>query len=90
MAKKPTKKLTKKQEIQIENQTKQLVDKYTRWLQVAALFSVVLLVILRGAIPNFNVESYVIIGLLGLAVGLSPEQIGKMITDVVKAFIGKK
>ena len=90
MAKKPTKKLTKKQEIQIDNQTKQLVDKYTRWLQVAALFSVVLLVILRGAIKNFNVESYVIIGLLGLAVGLSPEQIGKMVTDVVKTFIGKK
>lgn len=89
MAKKP-KKITQTETNKIERQTEQLVDKYTRWLQVGALFSVVLLLILRGTIKEFALPDYVIIGLMGLAVGLSPEQIRRMFTDIIKAFIGKK
>ena len=70
--------------------TEQLVDKYARILQVLALLSVVVLLILKGVVPAIEVPGYVIIGLLGLAVGLNPEQIGKILTDVIKSFIGKK
>ena len=69
--------------------TAQLANRYAGVAQLLALASVVLLIILRGFVSTLIVPDYVIIGLLGLAVGLGPEQIGRMLTDVVKAFIGK-
>lgn len=76
----------KKQEVQ---NTAQLANRYAGLAQVLALASVVTLIILRGFVETLVVPDYVIIGLLGLAVGLGPEQIGRMVTDVVKAFIGR-
>jgi hypothetical protein len=73
-----------------ELQTSQLAERYAGVLQVLALGAVVGLLVLRAFVNTLDVPSYVIIGLLGLAVGLSPEQISKMLTDVIKAFIGKK
>ena len=74
--------------------TDQLVDKWSqivqRALQVMSLVFVVVLLILRGTIKDFDVPDYVIIGLMGLAVGLNPDQIRTMFTDIIKAFIGKK
>ena len=89
MAKKPKNKAPEKVKATIPP-TEQLVDKYARILQVLALLSVVILLILKGVVPTIEVPAYVIIGLLGLAVGLNPEQIGKILTDVIKSFIGKK
>jgi len=90
MGKKPKKIVTKQNKVP----TEKLVDKWTqivqRTLQVLSLFFVVILLILRGTIENFRVEDYVIIGLMGLAVGLNPEQIRSMFTDIIKAFIGRK
>ena len=76
----------KKPEVQ---STAQLANRYAGLAQLLALASVVTLIILRGFDETLVVPDYVIIGLLGLAVGLGPEQIGRMVTDVVKAFIGR-
>lgn len=78
---------SKKQDIQ---NTKQLANRYEGLAQLIALGSVVLLLVLRGFVATLVVPDYVIIGLLGVAVGLGPDQIGRMITDAAKAFIGKK
>lgn len=90
MGKKPKKIVRKDPKVP----TEKLVDKWTqivqRTLQVLSLFFVVILLVLRGTIENFRVEDYVIIGLMGLAVGLNPEQIRTMFTDIIKAFIGRK
>ena len=45
---------------------------------------------MRGTIKDFEIENYILIGLMGLAVGLNPEQIRKILSDVLKSFIGKK
>lgn len=90
MGKKPKKIVAKKQQIQ----TDKLVDKWSlivqRTLQVLSLLFVVILLILRGTIQGFDVPDYVIIGLMGLAVGLNPDQIKQMFVEIIKAFIGKK
>lgn len=91
MVQKQKKKIAQKhQQVQIDKQ----VDRWTlivqRSLQVLALLFVVLLLILRGTVQNFRVEDYVIIGLMGLAVGLNPDQIRSMFVDIIKAFIGRK
>ena len=66
--------------------TEKLVDKWTqivqRTLQVLSLFFVIILLVLRGFVDNFKVEDYVIIGLMGLAVGLNPDQIRTMFVDI--------
>jgi hypothetical protein len=90
MAKKSTKITKKTRPTQAEINTEKLVDKSTRVLQLLSLLAVVVLLILRGTIENFEVETYVLIGLMGLAVGLNPEQIRKILSDVLKSFIGKK
>lgn len=69
--------------------TAQLASRYAGVAQLLALASIVFLLVLRAFVETLIVPDYVIIGLLGLAVGLGPEQIGRMMTDVVKAFIGK-
>jgi hypothetical protein len=90
MGKKPKKIVTKSQRVP----TEKLVDKWTqivqRTLQVLSLFFVIILLVLRGFVDNFKVEDYVIIGLMGLAVGLNPDQIRTMFVDIIKAFIGRK
>lgn len=90
MGKKPKKIVTKQNKVP----TEKLVDKWTqivqRTLQVLSLFFVILLLVLRGFVDNFKVEDYVIIGLMGLAVGLNPDQIRTMFVDIIKAFIGRK
>ena len=90
MVKRQKKAVAKKHQVQIEKQ----VDRWTlivqRTLQVMSLIFVVILLILRGTVENFKVEDYVIIALLGLAVGLNPDQIRQMFADIIKAFIGRK
>lgn len=89
MAKK-SQKTTKNKTTPPIQSTTQLASRYSGVAQLLALAGVIILLVLRGFVVTLIVPDYVIIGLLGLAVGLGPEQIGKMLTDVVKAFIGKK
>lgn len=91
MVQKQKKKIApKKHQVQIEKQVDRWTTIVQRTLQVMSLLFVVLLLILRGTVDNFRVEDYVIIGLMGLAVGLNPEQIRTMFVDIIKAFIGRK
>lgn len=83
-------KIAPKKQVQIEKQVDRWTTIVQRTLQVMSLIFVVVLLILRGLVENFRVEDYVIIALLGLAVGLNPDQIRQMFTDIVKAFIGRK
>lgn len=68
----------------------QVVDTAARILQIVAIISVVAIFIINGALENADVPIWVPAGLLGIAVGLSPDQIGKIVTDILKAAIGKK
>lgn len=90
MVKNKQKKIAPKKEVQIEKQVDRWTQIVQRTLQVMALLLVGILLILRGFVENFRVEDYVVIALLGLAVGLNPDQIRQMFTDIVKAFIGRK
>lgn len=87
---KKAKKTTRNKQTVAPPKTAQLVDKYSRILQLIALISIVALLIIKAFVQTLELPAYVIIGLLGLAVGLGPEQIGKILTDVAKTFIGKK
>ena len=88
MAKKVSTK--KKQQQALEQKTEQAVDAFARILQIVAIISVVAIFIVNGALENADVPIYVPAGLLGVAVGLSPTQIGKIVTDLLKSLIGKK
>lgn len=88
MAKKANNK--KRQQHELEKKTEQAVDAFARVLQIVAIIAVVAIFIVNGALENADVPIYVPAGLLGVAVGLSPSQIGKIITDLLKAFVGKK
>ena len=90
MVKRQKKVVAKKHQVQIEKQVDRWTQIVQRTLQVMALLLVGILLILRGTVNDFRVEDYVIIALLGLAVGLNPDQIRQMFTDIVKAFIGRK
>lgn len=80
----------KRQQKELEQKTEQAVDAFARVLQIVAIIAVVAVFIVNGALENANVPIYVPAGLLGVAVGLSPAQIGKIVTDMLKAFVGKK
>lgn len=88
MARKSNKKHVERHKL--EQKTEQTVDAAARVLQIVAIIAVVAIFVVNGLLPNANVPIYVPAGLLGVAVGLSPAQIGKIITDLLKSIIGKK
>ena len=90
MAKKANSVTKRKQQRELEQKTEQAVDAFARVLQIVAIISVVAIFIVNGAYENADVPIYVPAGLLGVAVGLSPAQIGKIVTDLLKSLIGKK
>ena len=90
MVKRQKKVVAKKHQVQNEKQVDRWTQIVQRTLQGMALLLVGILLSLRGTVNDFRVEDYVIIALLGLAVGLNPDQIRQMFTDIVKAFIGRK
>lgn len=84
------KKTTKRQHEREKQHAEAVVDAYARVLQIIAIIAVVAIFIINGALPNADVPIYVPAGLLGVAVGLSPQQIGKIITDILKSLVGAK
>jgi hypothetical protein len=66
------------------------VDTYARVLQLVAIVSVIGIYVLSALSPNTEIPVWVPAGLLGVAIGLSPEHIAKIITDALKNIIGKK
>lgn len=84
MAKKPTKK-TKQQQIE---QQQERVDNFARILQIVAIIGVVAIVIVGQLVDEQNpVPIWIPAGLMGVAIGLSPEQF----IELIKAFFtGRK
>lgn len=80
----------RKKQRELEQRTEQAVDAFARVLQIVAIISVVAIFIVNGALENADVPIYVPAGLLGVAIGLSPAEIGKIITNLLKSFVGKK
>lgn len=85
---------TKAKEKHLDRKTRkhaeQVVDTFARVLQIVAIIAVVAVYITDGAFETVSVPIYVPAGLLGIAIGLNPEQISRIITSAVKAALGKK
>lgn len=82
------KKQTKKDK-QIKTQVEE-VDNYARILQLVAIFSVIAIYVLSALSPTTSIPVWVPAGLLGVAIGLSPDHIAKIITSLLKGAVGKK
>lgn len=74
---------------QTKNQIEE-VDTYARILQLVAIVSVIAIYVLSALSPNTNIPVWVPAGLLGVAIGLSPDHIAKIITSMIKTAVGKK
>lgn len=66
------------------------IDAYARALQALALVCVVGLIIISNTVEKFDMPPYVIPGILGMAIGLGPEQVVNLIKDVIKSALGRK
>lgn len=73
-----------------QKRTEQVIDNYARVLQIVAIISVVVIFIINGTLETADVPIWVPAGLLGVAVGLSPEQIGQILVDMIKAMFTAK
>lgn len=71
-------------------QAEQKVDTLARVLQITALIIAAVLLVTDALIDKFSLPVWAVPLILGIAAGLSPEQIAKIITDVVKAFVTGK
>lgn len=80
------KKTNKKQQAEAE-QKQNVVDNYARVLQMVGIVAVVAVVIIGNVVPNADIPIWIPAGLLGVAVGFSPEQIGTIIKNM---FMGVK
>lgn len=77
------KKVTKKQEVERQHE----VDVYARVLQMIGVLAVVAMIFTDNLVANSNIPIWIYFGILGVAVGLSPEQI----LDVIKSiFLGNR
>lgn len=79
-------KIRKEQRHEIE----QKVDTFARVLQVVALIVALIVIIVDALIKDYEVPIWVIAAILGVALGLSPDQVAKIISDAVKAFVTGK
>lgn len=77
MAKKNNKPTPKKQA-----EDKQQLDTTARVLQMVAVVSVVAMLVIDNLVKDSTIPVWIYFGILGVAVGLSPEQI----LDVIKSF----
>lgn len=69
---------------------KQVIDRYARALQALAIIAVIAIYVIRSVYPDTDIPVWVPGGLLGVAIGLSPEQIVKLLTNIARAFMDSK
>lgn len=84
MATKTNKKPPKQQPVQNE------VDVYARAIQLVALFIFGGMVVISAFVEKSNIPVWATLGILGVAVGLSPEQILDLIKDLLKGFVNRR
>lgn len=71
-------------------EVEQKVDKSSRVLQIIALIIAGILLLVDALIQTYELEVWVIGGIIGIAVGFSPDHFYKLIKEAIMAFIGKK
>ena len=84
MVKKPNNKITKRREIE----QKERIDRFAGTLQIVAIIGVVVIVVVGLLVDEKNpVPVWIPAGLMGVAIGLSPDQF----VELIKAFFtGRK
>lgn len=67
------------------------IDNLARVLQIAAMFIAAILILADILVKDYELPVWTIPAILGIAAGLSPEQIAKILVDIVKSFLtGRK
>lgn len=87
---KRTKKANPKARKAQKREVEQKVDQSARVLQFVALVLAGALLIIDAFLPNYELPVWVIGGIIGIAVGFSPDQIFKLVKEAILAFVGKK
>lgn len=78
--------MAKKAQKRKQNETPAVkVDNFARVLQIVAIAGVVAIVIVDSITPNTDVPVYIPAGLMGVAIGLSPEQFINLIRAIFTA-----
>jgi len=73
-----------------KREVEEKVDRSARILQFVALVISAVLLIIDAFLKDYELPVWVIGGIIGIAIGLSPDQISKIIKEAILAFIGKK
>lgn len=73
-----------------KHEVEQKVDRSARILQFVALVIAAVLLIIDAFLKDYELPVWVIGGIIGIAIGLSPDQIFKLVKEAILAFIGKK
>lgn len=71
-------------------EVEQKVDQSSRVLQFVALVIAGVLLVIDALIQTYELPVWIIGGIIGIAVGFSPDQFYKLIKEAIMAFIGKK
>ena len=79
-----------KTKAKIQQEAEYRVDNLARVLQIFALILAGILTIVDIAVKDYELPIWLVPAILGIAAGLSPEQIAKIITDSIKTFISGK
>lgn len=83
-------KKTDKQKASIQKEAEYRVDNLARILQIFALVLAGILTIIDIAVKDYELPIWLVPAILGIAAGLSPEQIAKIISDSIKTFLSGK
>ena len=79
-------KVRKEQRVEVEAK----VDQSARILQFLALVIGGALLVIDAFLKDYELPVWIIGGIIGIAVGLSPDQVFKLVKEAILAFIGKK
>lgn len=71
-------------------EVEQKVDQSSRVLQFLALLIAGILLVTDALVQTYELPVWIIGGIIGIAVGFSPDQFYKLIKEAIMAFIGKK
>lgn len=70
--------------LNVKKPPEQVVDNYAKILQIVAIIAVIALIFIDAAfLPTTDVPIWVIGGLMGIAIGLSPEQMVEIIKGAI-------
>lgn len=65
-------------------------DVYARIIQIIGLFGILIMIGIDQLVKETEIPIWIYFGILGVAVGLSPEQMLSLIRDLIKSMVGRK